>query len=196
MIIPEGPVAARLSAGAVVAAVVVGPATPVRDVVERADHRLLSWVVDRRPAAWRLPARRLTALAKPSVVSPVVAASAVWAGYTGVPVPRIARVLGVAGVGLAARRILEETVRRSRPPSEWWWQQPSGYSYPSKHVTWAVLGYGAAADLVGDVRLPAHTVATALATSVAGTRLVLAEHWPSDVLAAAGLALAVRRLLR
>ena len=196
MIISEDSGAARLGAGAVVAAVVAGPATPVRDVVERADHRVLSWVVDRRPTAWRLPARRLTALAEPAVVLPVVAASAAWATCTGVPVARTARVLGIAGVGLAARRALEETVRRSRPPSEWWWQQPSGYSYPSKHVTWAALGYGAAADLVGDGRLPARSVATVVATSVAGTRLVLAEHWPSDVLAAAGLALAVRRLLR
>jgi membrane-associated phospholipid phosphatase len=196
MIVTEGPVAARLGAGAVVAAVVAGPATPARDLVERADHRVLSWVVDRRPAAWRLPARRLTALAEPSVVLPVVAVSAAWAAYTGVPVPRVARVLGIAGAGLAARRTLEETVRRSRPPSEWWWQQPSGYSYPSKHVTWGVLGYAAAADLVGDGRLPVRALATALATTVAGTRLVLAEHWPSDVLAATGLALAVRRLLR
>jgi membrane-associated phospholipid phosphatase len=35
-----------------------------------------------------------------------------------------------------------------------------------------------------------------VSTVVAGTRLVLAEHWPSDVLAAVGLALAMRRLLR
>jgi membrane-associated phospholipid phosphatase len=186
----------RLAAGAVVGAIVSLPATPLGDLAQRADHSMLSWVVGRRPTAWRLPARRLTALAKPSAVVPVLAASAAWAAYTGVPVPRVTRVLGVAGVGIAARRALEETVRRSRPPAEWWWQEPSGYSYPSKHVTWAVLGYGAAADLVGHGHLPARALATALSTVVAGTRLVLAEHWPSDVLAAAGLALAVRRLLR
>jgi membrane-associated phospholipid phosphatase len=187
---------ARLGAGTVVLTVVAGPATPLSDLAQRVDRSVLSWVVDHRPAAWRLPARRLTALAKPAVVLPVLSASAAWAAYTGVPLPRVARVLGVAGVGIAARRTLEETVRRSRPPQEWWWQQPSGYSYPSKHVTWAVLGYGAAADLIGDGRLPVRGLATALATTVAGTRLVLAEHWPTDVLAAAASALAVRRLLR
>jgi membrane-associated phospholipid phosphatase len=186
----------RLAAGAVVGAVASLPATPLRGLAQRADRSMLSWVVGRRPTAWRLPARRLTALAKPSAVVPVLAASTAWATTTGVPITRVARVLGVAGVGIAARRALEETVRRSRPPSEWWWQEPSGYSYPSKHVTWAVLGYGAAADLVGAGPLPARGLATALSTVVAGTRLVLAEHWPSDVLAAAGLALAVRRLLR
>jgi membrane-associated phospholipid phosphatase len=186
----------RLAAGAVVAAVASLPATPLRAPAQRADRSVLSWVVGRRPTAWRMPARRLTALAKPSAVVPVVAASAGWATYRGVPVTRVARVLGVAGAGIAARRALEESVRRSRPPSDWWWQQPSGYSYPSKHVTWSVLGYGAAADLVGDGRLPARGLATAVSTVVAGTRLVLAEHWPSDVLAAVGLALAMRRLLR
>jgi membrane-associated phospholipid phosphatase len=195
-VIPVTTDPSRLAAGAVVGAVASLPATPVRDLAQRVDRSLLAWVVGHRPTAWRLPARRLTALAKPSAVVPVLTASAAWATYTGVPVTRVARVLGVAGVGIAARRALEETVRRSRPPAEWWWQEPSGYSYPSKHVTWAVLGYGAAADLVGDGHLAARGLATGLSTVVAGTRLVLAEHWPSDVLAAAGLALAVRQLLR
>jgi membrane-associated phospholipid phosphatase len=193
-----GPVTARtsrLAAGAVVAAVASLPATPLRGPVQRADRSVLSRVVQRRPTAWRIPARRLTAVAKPSAVVPVLAVSAGWATYRGVPVTRVAHVLGVAGAGIAARRVLEESVRRSRPPSDWRWQQPSGYSYPSKHVTWSVLGYGAAADLVGDGHLPARGLATAVSTVVAGTRLVLAEHWPSDVLAAVGLALAVRRLL-
>jgi undecaprenyl-diphosphatase len=186
----------RLAAGAVAAAVASLPATPVRGVVERADRSVLSWLVHQRRTAWRIPARRLTSLAKPAAVVPVLAASAAWASYRGVPASRVAHVLGVAGAGIAARRALANTVRRSRPPSDWWWQQPSGYSYPSKHVTWSVLGYGAAADLVGDGRLPARSLATALSTVVAGTRLVLAEHWPSDVFAAVGLAVALRRLLR
>jgi membrane-associated phospholipid phosphatase len=185
----------RLAAGAVVVAVASVPATPLRNLAERADRVVLSSIVDRRRTAWRVPARRLTALAKPSAVLPVVAASTVWATYRSVPGTRVARVLGVAGAGIAARRLLEETVRRSRPPSDWWWQKPSGYSYPSKHVTWSVLGYGAAADLIGDSWPPARGLATALSTVVAGTRLVLAEHWPSDVLAAAGLSSAMRRLL-
>jgi membrane-associated phospholipid phosphatase len=185
----------RLAAGAVVAVVATGPATPLRDLVQRADRSVLSWVVDHRRTAWRTPARRLTALAKPAAVLPVVAASGGWASYRSVPGTRVAHVLGVAGAGITARRLLEKTVRRSRPPSEWWWQEPSGYSYPSKHVTWAVLGYAAAADLAGDGKLPARGFAIAVSTVVAGTRLVLAEHWPSDVLAAAGLALALRRLL-
>jgi membrane-associated phospholipid phosphatase len=185
----------RLAAGAVVAAVASLPATPLRAVAQRADRRALSWVVDHRRPAWRIPARRLTALAKPTTVVPVLAACAGWATFRGVPVRRVGHVLGVAGAGIAARRLLEETVRRSRPPSDWWWQQPSGYSYPSKHVTWAVLGYGAAADLVGDGRPPARGLAIAVSAVVAGTRLVLAEHWPSDVCAAFGLALAMRRLL-
>jgi membrane-associated phospholipid phosphatase len=186
----------RLAAGAVVAAVASLPGTSLRGPAQRVDRTVLSWVVERRPPSWRTPARRLTALAKPSAVVPILAASAGWAAYRGVPVSRVAHVVGVAGAGIAARRALEETVRRSRPPSDWWWQQPSGYSYPSKHVTWSVLGYGAAADLVGDGRLPARGLATAVSTVVAGTRIVLAEHWPSDVLAAVGLAVAMRRLFR
>jgi undecaprenyl-diphosphatase len=185
----------RLAAGAVVGAIAAVPATPLHRRIQSADRRALSWVVDHRGEAWRTPARRLTALAKPVVVLPVVAVSAACAGCRGVPATRIAHVLGVAGAGIAARRALADTVQRSRPPSDWWWQQPSGYSYPSKHVTWAVLGYGAAADLIGDDGLPARGLAIAVSTVVAGTRLVLAEHWPSDVLAAIALSVALRRLL-
>src|ERR1700712_2487123 len=87
----------RLAAGAVIAIVATGPATPLRGLAQRADRSVLSWVVDHRRTAWRIPARRLTALAKSAAVVPVVAASAGWASYRGVPGTRVARVLGVAG---------------------------------------------------------------------------------------------------
>jgi membrane-associated phospholipid phosphatase len=94
------------------------------------------------------------------------------------------------------RRVIAEAVRRQRPPESWWWATPNGYSYPSRHVVWAVLGYGAAADLLGagGARREVIALLRAPAVGVAATRVVLAVHWPSDVLAAAVFAASWRRL--
>jgi membrane-associated phospholipid phosphatase len=183
----------RAAAAALVAGTAAAPVLPGRRGVERLDRRLLSALVARRSPALKRPAVGLTALAEPAVVLPTCALAAAVGLARGVPAGVVARQVGWAAAGIGARRLLAEAVRRGRPPESWWWHAPAGHSYPSRHVTWAVLGFGVAADVTGVGRRlrPSAIVLTAV---VASTRLVLAVHWPSDVLAALVFSFAWRRL--
>lgn len=184
--------AARASAAVQVTAVVAAPLLPGRTAVQHLDRALLSFVVAHRPARLRTPAVRLTKLAEPVVLVPAGGIAALVALVRGAPPGDVARRIGWVAIGIGARRLLAETVRRERPPESWWWHTPSGYSYPSRHVTWAVLGGGLVADLVGG--LAVRRLATGLSGAVVATRIVLAVHWPSDVLAAVMFSLGWRRL--
>lgn len=186
----------RFGALLVVTAVATAPITPVRSLVQRADDRLLAGVVAHRRTAWRRPARLLTVLGEPPIVVPVWAGTAAWALAGGVPAARVLRSGASAAAGIALRRGLAEASHRSRPRRLWWWATPSGFSYPSRHVTWAVLGYGAVSDLMADRGRPerGRVLLAGAASLTSVTRVVLALHWPSDVAAALALATAWRRL--
>lgn len=175
------------------AAVAIAPLVPARRSVERMDHALLQAVVARRPDAVRIPAVRLTELAEPTVILPLCVVAAARALSRRTSPPEVLGRLGWAAAGIGLRRGLAETVRRGRPPAAWWWHSPSGFSYPSRHVTWAVLGLGTAADLLGGG--PGYRrAAAALTAGVVATRVLLAVHWPSDVVAALVYSAAWRRL--
>lgn len=167
-----------------------------REPVRRRERALLAAAVARRSPAWRRPAKLLTDLAAPPVVAAAVATAAVWAVRRGVPTASALRTLAAAGVGIGLRRGLAEAVRRERPPAAWWWDAPTGHSYPSRHVTWAVLGYGAVADLLTAAGSPGGSSALRAIppAAVAVSRVVLAVHWPSDVLAGGVFASAWRQL--
>jgi undecaprenyl-diphosphatase len=156
-------------------------------VVTRIDERVLATIVRHRRQTWRRPASALTELAAPLAVTVAVVACAGGAYRRQASRAAIGSVLARAGFGILTRRVLAEAVRRQRPPSTWWWAEPSGFSYPSRHTTWAVLGYAAAADLLelaGVPRSIARTTSVAAITTVAATRVLLAVHWTSDVAAA------------
>jgi undecaprenyl-diphosphatase len=182
----------RAVAPAGVALVAVAPVLPGRRTVARLDRRLLAGVVARRPDGLRGPAVRLTALAEPAAVLPVCAVAAMRALGRGTPPREVVGPLVRAAAGIVLRRALAETVRRPRPPAGWWWHPPSGFSYPSRHVTWAALGFAVAADLCGGGAYRA--AADVVTAGVVATRVLLAVHWPSDVAAALLLAAAWRRL--
>jgi undecaprenyl-diphosphatase len=184
-------VAARVS----LVALAFAPAAPGWSSVANLDERLLATIVARRRLMWRRPAAALTELAAPRTVTVVLAACAGGAYRRQVDRDAIASVLAKAGLGILIRRIVAEVVRRQRPPSAWWWAEPSGFSYPSRHTTWATLGYGAAADLfelAGVPRAATRGISFAAVTVVAGTRVLLAVHWPSDVAAAVAYSMSWR----
>lgn len=176
-----GPLSRAAGAAAVIGMALV-PLAPGRSAVERADQRTLAALVAHRPDAVRPVATGVTTLSEPVVVVPVLAAAMARAARRGTPWLRVLATVGWAAAGIGLRRVLAQVVGRGRPPRSWWWHRPSGFSYPSRHVTWAVLGFGAAADLVDGV--PFRRAASALTCGAAGTRLLLAVHWPSDVAAA------------
>lgn len=181
----------------VLAAGALLPRTRVIDAVQDLDERLLTAVVARRRPGWRRPARLLTALAEPAPVVLLWSTAALWAWCRGVPAAVVLRAGTRAAAGIAARRALAEAVHRERPQRSWWWATPTGFSYPSRHVTWALLGFGAAADVLasaGADRRRIRTVVAGAITGVGATRLVLALHWPSDVAAAIAMGDAWRTL--
>lgn len=172
----------RAGGAVAVAVVALAPLAPGRSAAQRADQRMLAALVTHRPDAVRSVAIGVTTLSEPVVVVPVLAAAMAGAVRRGTPWPRVLATVGWAAAGIGLRRALAQIVGRGRPPTSWWWHRPSGFSYPSRHVTWAVLGFGAASDLLDGV--PSRRAASALTCGVACTRLLLAVHWPSDVAAA------------
>jgi membrane-associated phospholipid phosphatase len=187
----------RLAAVTALVAVALLPRTRVLDAVQRIDDRLLTAVVRHRRPGWRGPARAGTALAEPPAVLLLGAVAGVVALRRGAPLAALLRTSARAGAGIAARRILAEVIRRPRPEPAWWWAEPTGFSYPSRHVTWALLGFCGAADLfiaAGSNRRLPRTLAAAGTALISATRVVLALHWPSDVAAATAAAVAWRTL--
>lgn len=190
---PAPPAVAKLG----LALVALAPTAPLWPSVARIDERLLATVVAHRRLAWRRSASALTDLAAPATVTVLTVACAGVAYRRHAQTRAIESVLARAAFGILTRRVLAEAVRRQRPPSSWWWAEPSGSSYPSRHTTWAALGYGAVADLLDLAGVPrpvARTVPLAAVTTVAATRVMLAVHWPSDVVAAVVYSTSWRRV--
>jgi membrane-associated phospholipid phosphatase len=92
--------------------------------------------------------------------------------------------------GMAARKAFADRVRRPRPPAAWWQETPTGWSFPSRHVTNATLGLAALADACqASRRRHAWRLALGLSGVVGWSRVRLGVHWPTD--AVSGLLFAV-----
>lgn len=175
----------------------VAPGVLRHSAVRRRELALLGRVVARRPEACRGPVTRVTELAAPLPVAAAVGVAALWSYRHGSSDRNLVDPLVIAASGVLARRGVAEVVRRDRPPSAWWWDTPNGYSYPSRHVGWAAFGAMAAADLLSAAHGQAagRKSARAVVAAIGATRIVLAVHWPSDVVAAWCFATGWRRLL-
>lgn len=105
-----------------------------------------------------------------------------------------------AGLAFAAATGIKQVSARGRPPAAGWADAVSGYSFPSGHATSATAGYLVLAVLVSGLMTTARRrvavlgAGITLALLVGASRVLLAVHWPTDVLAGWALGSAVAAL--
>lgn len=103
----------------------------------------------------------------------------------------VAALVGSGGIN----RLLKNLYQRSRPSADLIHLLPSrplvdGWSFPSGHTSGAVVAYGALAYILMRTvpsrwHLPVVLLATAIAFTVASSRVIVQAHWASDVVAGA-----------
>jgi len=124
-----------------------------------------------------------------------LAIGATGMGLDGARRSRWRRATGIVGGAYLLNTALKSVVRRRRPDIDGLpplTGTPTDLSFPSAHATSSFAGAAAFAPLVPGGGAPLLVLASALAVS----RSYLGVHWPSDVLAGAGLGSVVGRALR
>jgi len=171
----SGAVAAFVTLAVVVSATRSGRAA-------QADRAVFRRVQARRTRPGIALARRVSALAEPEVVYPLLVIAGVCAARRAGWRRACEPCLVVAG-GALLRRRLSEVIARQRPPATAWLTVPEGFSMPSKHTTLAALAAGACVRAAGAGDPAAHAAVLLAAGGVGAGRVCLGVHWPSDVIA-------------
>jgi len=159
----------------------------------RFDPRVLSFFAGHRTSWLTSVAKALTWLGSGFVLWPVVIAAGVglwWWRRQWLPAVLPALSLAGAGAWCVLTKVL---VGRPRPPARDWLGAFDGWSYPSQHAaqalaTWGMLALMVMAGRSLRTRTLLMTGAALIAFVVGLTRLYLAAHWMTDVLAGWALA--------
>ncbi|HEY2190734.1 MAG TPA: phosphatase PAP2 family protein [Actinomycetospora sp.] len=154
------------------------------------DPSVDGWIVAVRPPALVATAEVVTTVGQPAVMIAVlvaVAATAAWRSRSWEPLLLAAGALVVLGL---LDNGVKAVVARPRPPAAWQAVTAHGLSFPSGHALWSAGALLLVVVLVGPIRGRGVItfVALAVVVAVTGSRLVLAVHYPSDVLAGWSLA--------
>jgi membrane protein DedA with SNARE-associated domain/membrane-associated phospholipid phosphatase len=159
----------------------------------RYDPRVLAFFVDHRASSLTSLAKVLTWLGSGFVLWPVViiAGLCLW-WWRRRWLPAVLPALALAGAS-AWCLLIKVLVGRPRPPASDWLGAFDGSSYPSQHAAQALAAWGMLAFVVMTGRSfktrALLTMGAALVALVVGlTRLYLAAHWMTDVLAGWALA--------
>jgi undecaprenyl-diphosphatase len=154
------------------------------------DPAVDAWIVTVRPPALVATAAVISTVGQPAVMVAVLVVVVAALGWR-------SRSWGPVAVGAGALVLLalldngvKAVVARPRPPVVWQAVPAHGLAFPSGHALWSAGVLLLVVVLVGPVwaRTPLVLVALLVAVGVAGSRLVLAVHYPSDVLAGWSLA--------
>jgi membrane-associated phospholipid phosphatase len=180
-----------LGAAALVAVLLVGLAVHLPQVA----HHDLN--VDVALARWRSPIGTALALGFTAAATEVVGIGALAVGLVVLALRRrtlqAAQLLVTAGSAWAAAYAIKALVDRARPPAALELAAPdASASFPSGHTTTAaivVLVVWFALAGARRFRVVATVVALAYACALAVSRVYLADHYPTDVLASFGVVL-------
>jgi membrane protein DedA with SNARE-associated domain/membrane-associated phospholipid phosphatase len=186
----EGGARAVLLFGAVLLAIGIGFVGLVEEVLDRGTlaeaDAAMSHFVQALRTPWSNAAMVAVTMLGDGIVVMAVGAAAVGWLLVGRRY-RLAAGLGVA-LGLAALSVplMKGVIRIARPTSLY--SGFDAFSFPSGHATFAATLYGilawlVARDLPGRWRTAPVTTAALLIGAIAASRIYLAAHWPSDVLA-------------
>ncbi|OUS89643.1 phosphatase [Rhodococcus sp. NCIMB 12038] len=173
--------------GLTVALIALAYEVRVGALVTTADPVVLGWFADHRSEWVTGPAIAITDAGGPvGTVLMAVVLGALLSRRARSLVPGLI-LIGTVGVAAAASTVTKAVVGRSRPPIVSQVLLETDHSFPSGHVTGAmvlftmvavILGYGSPAARRGLLLVAAFTVTVVVAV----TRLYLGEHWLTDVI--------------
>jgi membrane-associated phospholipid phosphatase len=175
-------------AAAVTAVLWIGVVTGT--LLAAVDPAVDRWITSVRPPALVRTAAVISTVGQPAVMVAVLVVVVAVLGWR-------SRSWGPVGVGASAVVVLgvldngvKAVVARPRPPVAWQAVPAHGFAFPSGHALWSAGVVLLVVVLVGAIRGRGVVALVALlvAVAVAGSRLVLAVHYPSDVLAGWSLA--------
>ena len=185
VVLPRPGPTAAVAALAVVLLAVLWVGVVSNSLLASVDPVVDQWIVAVRPAALVSTAVVASTIGQPAVmIAVLVVVSAV--------VGRRARSWAPVAIGVGAVALLavfdngvKAVVARPRPPESWHAMPVHGLSFPSGHALWSSGVLLIVVVLVGPVRGRSVVAVLALlaVVVVAASRVVVAVHYPSDVLA-------------
>jgi undecaprenyl-diphosphatase len=152
------------------------------------DRTVLDWLVEHRSPWLDTVMQAVTTLGGSAFLIPLVLAVGLWYWRrhgTARPLVLLAAAYGSSWFVSQSIKLL---VGRARPPASVTLGQWSGYAFPSGHATEAAAVWGMLAVVLAAGAPPAYRTrivgaAVAVVAMVGITRLYLAAHWLTDVLA-------------
>lgn len=154
--------------------------------MRRFDERALEAAAALRSPLWDRIALDVTALANTLTMIVLLAVAALLLWQTRHRASAALLVLA-AGGGFLANRVMKHVFDRARPELVEWGVQVASPSFPSGHAMAATVAYGALAYVAGRlepgraVAVLTWSLAALLVLAVAGSRVYLGVHYPSDV---------------
>jgi membrane-associated phospholipid phosphatase len=188
--LPRARSAAAAALVATVAVAVLWTGVATGTLLAAVDPAVDGWIVTVRPPALVAAAALISTVGQPAVMVAVLVVVAAVLGWRA----RSWRPVAVGAGALVLLGLLDNGVKavvaRPRPPVVWQAVPAHGLAFPSGHALWSAGVLLLVVVLVGPVRgrAPLALGAILVAVAVAGSRLVLAVHYPSDVLAGWSLA--------
>ena len=158
------------------------------NAVTRADASSVAWVAEHRPGWLVDAARAVTLLGHGAILAGVLVATCIALALRGVLPPRVALLPPIAlAVGGGCNPLWKAIVDRPRPPVELRAAIEHSSGFPSGHATQAASAWVALAIVLwlwgrGHPRWPL-VAAAVLVGAIGATRVILAVHSPTDVIA-------------